>query len=164
MEGPILATMNTFDTTEHPCVEETSGSLCTVESIPALRTGFSEDLSKRTPRSEKGGEMDTRHSTTSTRNADKRKDQSKASGGVKPKDTIKSKPSCRKLRLDNKEGSQELIESTTSEENKVQESIQMNGDTPVAFRTRRCRQQIDSTKIEGDEEDLGQDTNRHKDK
>ena len=57
-----------------------------------------------------------------------------------------------------------MIECTTSEENKVQESIQMNGDTPVAFRTRRCRQQTDSTKIEGDEEDLGQDTNRNKDK
>ena len=66
--------------------------------------------------------------------------------------------------MDDKEGSQELIQCTTSEESKVQESIQMNGDTPVAFRTRRCRQQTDSTKIEGDEEDLGQDTNRNKDK
>jgi hypothetical protein len=49
--------MNTSDTTERPCVEETSGSnrLCTVESIPALRTGFSEDLSERKEtRSEKG--------------------------------------------------------------------------------------------------------------
>ena len=72
MEDPIPVTMNTSDTTERTCVEETSGSnrLCTVESIPALRTGFSEDLSKRKPRTEKGGEMDTqRHSTT--RNANK---------------------------------------------------------------------------------------------
>jgi hypothetical protein len=132
MEDPILATMNTSDTTERPCVEETSGSirLCIVKSLPALRTGFSEDLSKRKPLSEKGGEMDTLcHSTT--RNAEKRKDQSKASGGVKPKDTIKSKPSYCQIQLDDKEGSQELIECTTSEENKVQESIQMNGDTPV---------------------------------
>ncbi len=122
MEDPILVTMSTSDTTERPqaCVEETSGSnrLCTVESIPALRTGVSEDLSERKPRSEKGGELDTqRHSTT--RNADKRKDQSKASGGVKPKDTIKSKQSCRQLQLDDKEGSPELIQCTTSEENKV---------------------------------------------
>jgi len=82
MEDPILATMNTSVTTERPCVEETSGSirLCTVESLPALRTGFSEDLSKRKPRSEKGGELDTRRHST-TRNADKRKDRSKASGG-----------------------------------------------------------------------------------
>ena len=147
MEDPILATMNTSDTTERPCVEETSGldRLCTVESLPALRTGFSEDLSKRKPRSEKGGEMDTRHSTT--RNADKRKDRSKASGGVKPKDTVKSKPLCSKLQLDDKEGSQELIECTTSVENKVQESIQMNGNTLVAFQTRRCRQQTDSLKL-----------------
>jgi hypothetical protein len=116
-------------------------------SLPALRTGFSEDLSERKePRSEKGWELDTqRHSTT--RNADKRKDQSKASGGVKPKDTIKSTPSCRQIQLDNKEESQELIQCTTSEENKVQESIQMNGNTPVAFRTRRCRQQTDSLKL-----------------
>ncbi len=148
MEDLILATMNTSDTTERPCVEETSGSnkLCTVESLPALRTGFSKDLSKRKPRSEKGGEMDTQcHSTT--RNADKRKDRSKASGGVKPKDTIKSKSSCRQIQLDDKEGSQELIECTTSEENKVQESIQMSGDTPVAFRTRRSRQQQTPLKL-----------------
>jgi hypothetical protein len=81
--------------------------------------------------------MDTRRHST-TRNADKRKDRSKASGGVKPQDTIKSKPPCRQVQLDDKEGSKELIECTSSEENKVQESIHMNGDTPVAFRTRRC--------------------------
>ena len=57
MEDPILATVNTSDTTKRPCVEETSGSirLCTVKSLPALRTGLSEDLSKRKPRSEKEG-------------------------------------------------------------------------------------------------------------
>ncbi len=74
MEDPILVTMNTSDTTERPGVEETSGTdrLCTVESIPALHSGFSENLSEqKRPRSEKGGELDTqRHSTT--RNADKR--------------------------------------------------------------------------------------------
>ena len=62
MEDPILVTMNTSDTTKRPCVEETLGSkrLCTVESIPALRTGFSEDLSERKkPPSEQGGELDT---------------------------------------------------------------------------------------------------------
>ena len=32
------------------------------------------------------------------------------------------------------------------------------------IRTGRCRQQTDSTKIEGDKEDLGEDTNRNKDK
>jgi hypothetical protein len=41
---------------------------------------------------------------------------------------------------------------------KVQESIQMNGDTLNAFRTRSCQQQTDTTKIDGyDEEDLGKD-------
>jgi hypothetical protein len=107
--------------------------------------------------------MDAQRNST-TIYADKRKDRSKAFGGVTPKDTIKSKPSFLQIQLDDKEGSQELILYTTSEENKVQESIQMDGDTPVAFRTRRCRQQTDSTKIEGYEEDLGQDTNRNKDK
>ena len=107
MEDLILVTVNTSDTTERPC-------------------------ERKEPRSEKGWELDTqRHSTT--RNADKRKDRSKASGGVKPKDTIKSKPSCRQIQLNDKEGSQELIQCTTSEESKVQESIQMNGNTPVAF-------------------------------
>ncbi len=42
-------------------------------------------------------------------------------------DTIKSKPSCRQIQLDDKEGSQELIQCTALEENKVQESIEMKG-------------------------------------
>ncbi len=57
-----------------------------------------------------------------------------------------------------------MIQCTALEENKVQESIQINGDTPVAFRTRSGRQQTDPTKFKGYKEDLGQDTNRNKDK
>jgi hypothetical protein len=45
--------------------------------------------------------------------------------------------------------------------NKVQESIQMNGDKPVAFRTSCCQQETGSTKIDGYE---GRSWTRYKSK
>ena len=70
MEDPVHVTLNTSASTMSPCVDTSSGPnrLCACETVPVLRTGFPEDLSKHLLCSKKGGEIDTRHRST-TRNA-----------------------------------------------------------------------------------------------
>ena len=82
--------------------------MCLRETVPVLRTGFSEDLSEQLQRSEKGGEIDTRHKSTA-KNADRSKNRCIASGGVISKDTIKSTTSdCPSLMTEGREESQQL--------------------------------------------------------
>ena len=90
MEDPVHVTLNTSVTAMSPCVDNGSGSnrLCACEAVPAICTGFSDDLPDQLQCSENGGEIDTRHKST-TRNAVRSKGRSIASGGVIPKDTIK---------------------------------------------------------------------------
>ena len=110
MEDPVHVTLNTSASTMSPCVDTSSGPnrLCACETVPVLRTGFPEDLSKHLLCSKKGGEIDTRHRST-TRNAVGSKNRSMASGGVIPKDTIKGTFSyCRSLRTEGKEETQQL--------------------------------------------------------
>ena len=82
MDDPVHVTLNTSASAMSPCVDTSSGPnrLCACEAVPVLRTEFSEDLSEQLQCSEKGGEIDTRHKSTS-QTAVRLIDQSIASGG-----------------------------------------------------------------------------------
>jgi hypothetical protein len=130
--------------------------LCACEAVPVLRTGFSKDLSEQLQCSEKGGEIDTRRKSTA-KNADRSKNQSIASGGVIPKDTINSTTSdCLSLMAEGRDESQPL------------DPIQIQGTitegTPVALRTRRGRQQTAPIRINDDEGDSFRVTTQDQDK
>jgi flagellar biosynthesis chaperone FliJ len=156
MEDPVHVTLNTSASTMSPCVDTSSGPnrLCACETVPVLRTGFPEDLSKHLLCSKKGGEIDTRHRST-TRNAVGSKNRSMASGGVIPDDTIKITTS-------------DGLPSTTEvrEESQKLDTIQVQGtiseDKPVALRTRRCRQQTAPIRINDDGGDSFQERNQDK--
>jgi hypothetical protein len=64
--------------------------------------------------------------------------------------------------IDNEEGPQELDQSSVSEGIKLQGTIK--DVTPVALRTRSCRQQTSSIRIDGNKGAFGKDTNRNNDK
>ena len=64
--------------------------------------------------------------------------------------------------VDDKEGSQELDQSLVSEGIELQGTIK--DVTPVALRTRSCRQQTRSIRIDGNKGGFGEDTNRNNDK
>ena len=89
MEDPVHVTLNTSLSTMSPSVDNASGPirLSACEAPPVLRTGFSKGLPEQLQCSEKGGEIDTRHEST-TGNAVGSKNRSTASGGVIPNDTI----------------------------------------------------------------------------
>ncbi len=106
--------------------------------------------------SKKGGETDTLHKSN-TRNAAGSTNQSIASGGVIPKDTVKSTPSdCLSPVTEGREESQQL--------DPIQLSGTITEDTPVALRTRRCRQQMGPTSINDGEGDLSQATHQERNK
>ena len=110
MEDQVNVTSNASPSTMSPCVNNGSGPnrLCACEAVPELRTGFSKDLPDQLQCSEKGGEIDTRHKST-TRNALVSKNRSIASGGVILKDTIKSTTSdCLSTMTEGREESQQL--------------------------------------------------------
>ncbi len=147
-----LATMNTSDTTERPCVEETSGSDRLWASsrfqhfvLDSPRTYQDENHVLK----KEGKWIHTviRLQGMQIKERTEAMLQEGSSQRIQSRVNLHPGGWSRQIQLDDKEGSQESNECTTSEENKVQESIQMNGDTPVAFRTRRCRQQTDSTKL-----------------
>ena len=123
MEDPVQVTLNTSPSAMSPCVNNSSGPnrLCACEAVPELSTGFSKDLPDQLQCSGKGGERDTRHKST-TRNAlgskNRSKNQSRASGGVISKDTIKRTTSdCLSSMTGGNEESQQLNPTL------VQESI-----------------------------------------
>jgi hypothetical protein len=64
--------------------------------------------------------------------------------------------------IDYEEGSQELDQSSVSEGIELQGTIK--DVTPVALRTRSCRQQTSSIRIDGNKGEFGKDTNRNHDK
>ena len=139
MEDPVHVTLNTTPSAISPCVNSSSGPnrLSACEAPPVLRTGFPEDLSEQLQRSEKGGEIDTRHKST-TRNAVGSKNRSSASGGVISKDTSdtikRTVSNCLSTMTEGREESQQL--------NPISIQGTITADKPVALRTRRCRQQI----------------------
>ena len=110
MEDPVHVTLNRSPSAMSPCVNSSSGPnrLSACEAPPVLRTGFSKDLPEQLQCSEKGGEIDTRHKST-TRNAVGSKNRSPASGGVTAKDTIKRTTSnCLSTMTEGREESQQL--------------------------------------------------------
>jgi len=158
MEDPVHVTLNTTPSAMSPCVNSSSGPnrLSACEAPPVLCTGFSKDLPEQLQCSEKGGEIDTRHKST-TRNAVGSKNRSSASGGVISKDTIKRTTSnCLSTMTEGREESQQL--------NPTQIQGSITEDTPVALRTRRSRQQTVPIRTKDDRGDLFQATkNQNKD-
>ena len=134
-----------------PCVDISGqNKLCACEAPPVLRTGFSKDLSEQLQCSEKGGEIDTPHKLTS-KTAVRLMDQSIASGGVIPTDTIMSTTSsCLSSMTEVREESQQF--------NPIQIQGTITEDTPVALRTRRSRQQTAPIRTKNDGGDLFQAT------
>jgi hypothetical protein len=65
---------------------------------------------------------------------------------------------CQSRDTDDNEGSQELNQSSAPEGNEQQGAIKEC--TPVALRTRSCRQQESSTRNNSGKGEFGQDTNR----
>ena len=153
MEDPVHVTLNTSASAMSPCVDITGPNrLCACEAVPVLRTGFSKDLPEQLQCSEKGGEIDTRHKST-TRNAVGSKNRSSASGGVTSKDTIMRTTSVRlPLMTEGNEESQQL--------NPTQIQGTITEDTPVALRTRRGRQQKVPISINEGKGDLFQATHQ----
>jgi hypothetical protein len=64
--------------------------------------------------------------------------------------------------IDDEEEFQELDQSSVSAGNELQGTIK--DVTPVALRTRSCRQQTSSIRIDGNKGEFGKDTNRNDDK
>ena len=70
MEDLVHVTLDTFPSAMSPCVNSSSGPnrLCACKAVAELRTGVSKDLPEQLQCLENGGEIDTRHKST-TRNA-----------------------------------------------------------------------------------------------
>ena len=151
MEDPVHVTLNTSASAMSPCVDISGPNrLCACEAPPVLRTGFSKDLSEQLQCSEKGGEIDTRHKSTS-KTAVRLMDRSIASGGVATTDTIMSTTSsCLSSMTEVREESQQL--------NPIKIQGTITEDTPVALRTRRRRQQTVPIRTKVDGGDLFQAT------
>ena len=120
--------------------------------------GIFESLPAQLPCLEKGGDLgDTTIQTTSRVQFNR---STASDGMIESEDTTTRTASYNQPPvMMNEESSQGLNQGLAQEGNKPQETIKEV--TPVAHRTRSCRHQTDSIRIEKDKGDNGNDTNRN---
>ena len=153
MRFPTHVTMNTYATSARFCAyaDRSCNRLCTPEELPGvLCTGpYSEIVPEHLPRSEKGGDT-TIHGQSTELIQDSTFEGGESGGSVEIRLIY-----CQSIDTDDIEGSQKLNQSSDPE-NEQQRSIKER--TPVALRTRSCRQQESSIRNKSGKGEFGQDT------
>ena len=143
MRFPTHVTMNTYATSARFCVyaDRSCNRLCTPEELPGvLRIGpYSEIITGHLPRSDKGGDTTIHGKSTEMIQAVQ---DSTFEGGESGDSVERLLIYCQSRDTDENEGSQKLNQSSAPEVNEQQGAIKEC--TPVALRTRICRQQESS--------------------
>ena len=163
MRFPTHVTMNTYATSARFCAyaDRSCNRLCTPEELPGvLRTGpYSEIVPEHLPRSEKGGDTTIHGQSTEMIQAVQ---DSTFEGGESGDSVERRLIYCQSRDTDDNEGPQALNQSSAPEGNEQQGAIKEC--TPVALRTRSCRQQESSIRNKSGKGEFGQDTERNEDK